>query len=340
MAKISFIASEGCIFSGISGLIDSFSIAGLWHSGKNGSNNAPLFETEILSPDGKPFHVSGGFQVRPDGSFMDVRQTDMVIIPPFLPNVEPVPGNMRDMLDWIIARYAQGIPVAALCTGAFVLAETGLLNGRIATTNWFLARLFRSRYPEVLLKPERILTEDRGLICSGAVSAFYHLGLYIIEMFGSADLASKCSKALLVDSARTSQASYVIFNVCKTHGDEQVLESQQWMEDHLSENMSMENLATQAGISPRHFIRRFRKATGETPLNYLQKIRIEKARKILENAPDTVDEITCAIGYENSSTFRKLFKKYTGLSPREYRSRFARPGDRQKRPSVSGNPPI
>jgi transcriptional regulator GlxA family with amidase domain len=324
VAKISFIVADGCGFSGISGLIDSFMIANLWHTANIGKKTEALFETEILSPDGKAFCVSGGYKITPDGSFMDLEKTDLIVIPPFLPNVELLRENAKDLLDWITTRYAQGVSIVALCTGTFVLAETGLLDGRLATTNWIFARLFRRRYPKVLLKPERILTQDKGLICSGAVSAFYNLGLHIIETFGSPELASQCSKALLVDSSRVSQASYAIFNAYKGHGDDGILKAQQWMEAHLTENMSMENLAGQVGISPRHFIRRFKKATGESPLNFLQLMRIETAKKILETRPDTVDEITRFIGYENSSTFRKLFKKYTGLSPREYRNKFTR----------------
>jgi transcriptional regulator GlxA family with amidase domain len=324
MAKISFIAADGCGFSGISGLIDSFSIANLWHSANTGKKTEPLFEMEILSPNGKAFCVNGGYQITPDGSFMDIKKTDLIIIPSFLPNVELLRENAKDMLDWIMARYEHGVSIAALCTGSFVLAETGLLDGRLATTNWIYARLFRRRYPKVLLKPERILTQDNGLICTGAVSAFYNLGLHFIEVFGSSELASQCSKALLVDSNRISQSSYVIFNAYKGHGDDKILKAQQWMEFHLTEYVNMENLAEHVGISPRHFIRRFKKATSESPLNYLQQMRIEKAKKILETRTDTVDEITQAIGYENSSTFRKLFKECTGLSPREYRNKFTR----------------
>jgi transcriptional regulator GlxA family with amidase domain len=324
MAKISFIAADGCGFSGISGLIDSFSIANLWHSANTEKKTEPLFEMEILSPNGKAFCVNGGYQITPDGSFMDIKKTDLIIIPSFLPNVELLRENAKDMLDWIMARYEHGVSIAALCTGSFVLAETGLLDGRLATTNWIYARLFRRRYPKVLLKPERILTQDNGLICTGAVSAFYNLGLHFIEVFGSSELASQCSKALLVDSNRISQSSYVIFNAYKGHGDDKILKAQQWMEFHLTEYVNMENLAEHVGISPRHFIRRFKKATSESPLNYLQQMRIEKAKKILETRTDTVDEITQAIGYENSSTFRKLFKECTGLSPREYRNKFTR----------------
>lgn len=324
MAKISFLASDGCQFSGISGLIDSLGIASLANTHSSGGKTDPIFKTEILTPDGKPFQTSAGFEIRPDASMADIRQTDMIIIPPFLPNAEFLSATSKNMLDWIVERYEDGIPVAALCTGTFVLAETGLLNGRMATTNWLYAKLFRQRFPKVILRPDRILTHDKGLICSGAVSAFFNLGLYIIETFGSRELASRCSKIFLVEPGRDSQASYAIFNVLKEHGDEGIRKAQQWMEYHLTENISMENLASEVGISQRHFIRRFRNATGESPLNYLQRIKIEKAKDMLENRRDTIDEITRNIGYEDSSAFRKVFRKYTGLSPREYRDKFTR----------------
>lgn len=324
MTKISFIVSTGCCFSGISGLIDSFNIANIWHATNTKKPGAQLFETELLSPDGKPFRVSGGFQVMPDGCFADRMQSDVIVVPSFLPNVELLSNNARDMLGWIVKQYDQGASVAALCTGTFVLAETGLLDNRLATTNWLYARKFRRRYPKVHLKPDQILTKDKGLICSGTMTAFYNLGLHLIESFGSPELSSLCSKSLLVDINRTSQASYTVFNVYKGHGDEGIMKAQEWMESHFPETISMEQLARQVGISPRHFIRRFKKATGESPLNYLQQMRIETAKNILETRNITVDEITQAIGYENSSTFRKLFKTFTGLSPREYRDKFFR----------------
>jgi transcriptional regulator GlxA family with amidase domain len=332
VVKISFIAVEDCVFSGISGLFDSFAIANLRHSANTGKEAEPLFATEILSADGKALAVNGGFQITPHGSYRDLGRTDIIILPPFLPpHIDAQPKKNRSLLAWITARHQQGAVIAAVCTGTFVLAETGLLDGRLATTNWVFARHFRRRFPKVLLHPERILTEDDGLICTGAASAFYNLGLHIIENFASPELASQCAKVLLVDANRLSQASYSIFSTPKGHGDDGILKAQKLMESHLGENLSMENLAGQVGISPRHFIRRFKKATGESPLQYLQQIRIEKAKKIMETGPDTVEEITRAIGYENSSTFRKIFKKFNGLSPREYRDKFARQGERIRR---------
>jgi len=324
MVNITFIVDTGCIFSGISGLIDSFNIANIWHATNTGEWLEPLFTTRILSQDGKAVKVSGGFQIIPEGGFQDFEQTDVVVVPPYLPNADLLAANATSLLDWIIARYEQGTTIASVCTGSFVLAETGLLDGKLATTHWFYAKLFKRRYPKVVLDSDKVLTQDKGLICSGSVSAFYYLGLHLIESFASSLLATQCSKSLLVDPSKASQASYAVFNGHKDHGDKDILRAQKLMESNYADAIKMEDLARQVGISPRHFIRRFKKVTNETPLSYLQQIRIERAKDYLENTSETVNEITQVIGYENSSSFRKLFKEATSLSPSEYRSRFTR----------------
>lgn len=326
MAHITFIVDTGCQFSGISGLIDSFTIANRWHAANTGDWLEPLFTTHIVSRDGKAVQVSGGFQVMPEGALQDCRQTDVIVVPPYLPSADLLPANAAPLLDWIVARYEQGVTLASVCTGSFVLAETGLLDGRLATTHWLYAKLFKRRYPKVLLEPDRVLTRDQGLICSGSVSAFYYLSLHLIESFGSSQLAAQCAKSLLVDPGKASQSSYAVFNVHKGHGDQEILRAQEIIEAHSAGEISMKDLAKKVGISPRHFIRRFKKATDETPLGYLQQIRIERAKDYLETTLETVNGITQVIGYENSSSFRKLFKDATGLSPSEYRSRFARRG--------------
>ncbi|OGR25098.1 MAG: hypothetical protein A2277_05770 [Desulfobacterales bacterium RIFOXYA12_FULL_46_15] len=324
MVNIAFIVDNGCLFSGVSGLIDSFNIANRWHSANTGEWLNPLFTTQILSQDGGAVKVSGGFQVMPEGSFQNFTKPDVVVVPPYLPNADFLPGISAPLLDWIVARYEQKTTIASVCTGSFVLGETGLLDDRRATTHWFFTKLFKRRYPKVLLEPDKVLTQDKGLICSGSVSAFYHLGLHLIENFGSSHLAAQCSKSLLVDPSKASQATYAMLNVHKSHGDKAILFAQEFIESKFADTIKMEALAKQVGISPRHFIRRFKKATDETPLRYLQQIRIEKAKNYLETTSVTVNEITQGIGYENSSSFRKLFKEATGLSPSEYRSRFAR----------------
>ena len=324
MARMTFLAAEGCLFSGITGLIDAFSIANLWYRSLDKERSDSLFETEIVTLKGDMVSAYGGIRVHPDGALEDVNQTDLILIPAFFPVDQPLTQKVGEISEWLIDRYRRRTKIAAMCTGTFMLAETGLLDGKIATTNWQFARRFQRRYPKVHLRMDRILTEEARLICTGAVTAMYNLGLHLIRAFGSEELASVCSKALLVDPNRESQSPYSIFSARKDHGDASILEAQEWMQEHYADNIAIDAIAKEAGISPRHFKRRFRKATGESPLGYLQNLRMESAKRRLETTLDNINEITFRIGYEDSSTFRRLFKRYTGISPREYRDKFSR----------------
>jgi transcriptional regulator GlxA family with amidase domain len=327
MARMTFLAAEGCLFSGISGLIDAFSIANLWYRALNKGGSDSLFETEIVTVAGETVRAYGGIRVHPDGALEDVNQTDLILIPAFLPVGEPLTQKVGEISEWLIDRYRRETDIAAMCTGTFLLAESGLLDGKIATTNWQFARRFRRRYPKVHLMMDRILTEEAGLTCTGAATSMYNLALHLIRTFGSEEVASVCAKALLVDPNRDSQAPYLVFSARKNHGDADVLKAQEWMEEHYSDPIPIDAIAGKTGISPRHFKRRFKKATGESPLGYLQNLRMEAAKKRLETTLDNVNDITFQIGYEDSSTFRRLFKRYTGISPREYRDKFSRSRD-------------
>ncbi len=310
--------------SGITGLIDTFSIANLWHQSINQDTSKELFQMETVTTSGKPITARGGILIQADKSIDEVKNTDLILIPPFMPHLAPFPDRKDRVMSWMIDCHKQKIPIGAMCTGSFVLAETGLLDGKIATTNWHFAKLFQKRYPKVRLKPEQIVTEDHGLMCSGATLATFNLGLHIIKMFGSYDLASICAKALLIDPNRKSQASYAIFKSQTNHGDQGIVKAQKWMDAHYAEDIAIDEIANQVAISPRNFQRRFKKATGESPLSYLQQLRVEAAKNRLETTQDSINEITWQVGYEDSSTFRRLFKKYTGLSAREYRNKFSR----------------
>ncbi len=323
MAMIVFWAGDGCLFSGISGLMDAFSIANLWHRAMDPEGADPLFETRVVTTDGKPARAYGGIEFKPAGDLSAVARPDFIIVPPYLPHVVPLPAKSDPLYDWIRHHYGRRTQVGTMCSGTFLLAETGLLDGRIATVNWHFARMFKERYPRVRLKPELIMSADEGLICTGATTAMFHLALYMINLFGSRELAAICSKVLLVDPSRHSQSPYMISDFKKNHGDAAVLTAQRQMEARFAENLQIDTLAGEAGLSPRHFKRRFKQATGEAPLGYLQKVRIEQAKQRLETTRDTMNEITWQIGYEDSSSFRRLFKRFTGLAPREYRDKFS-----------------
>jgi len=321
--KITFLVAENCLASGISGLIDTFTIANLWQMELTGSRE-PLFTTELVSVDGKPVVSNGCIHLIADKSIHYTENAEYIILPPFLPVPEPNSPDMRELKHWIVNSHGAGTPIAAICTGSFLLAETGLLNGREATTNWQFARKFNRRYPKVRLRPEKIITEDNGLICTGAATSNFNFGLALIEKYGSRELAGVCSKALLIDPNRTSQAPYFMEYTENHHTDTAVAKAQRFFETNYAQITSIDQIAQHVCLSPRHFKRRFKKATGDSPLSYLQNIRVELAKKKLESTLDSIDEITQQIGYENSSTFRRLFKRYTSLSPREYRDKFAR----------------
>ena len=325
MPGISFVLYEHCLSSTITALIDAFSICNSLceDSGRsNGQASSSLFDMKIAAVAKKPVLTNGGVWIQPDATFGEIKKSDLIIIPPRLFARQPNDVELAHILPWLKKNYQQGVRIGTLCTGSFVLAMTGLLDNKIATTNWLYVNKFRRQFPKVILKPERILTEDDGLICSGAITAMYNLALYAIEIFGSAELSRKCARILLVDHNRKSQQPYMAANFHRNHGDRQILAGQRWFEKNFARQFSIDDVANFVGLSPRHFKRRFKQATGENPLRYLQQIRLEKAKSMLETGPENIETITNEVGYEDSRTFRRLFKKYTSLSPREYRDRF------------------
>lgn len=326
MAHITLLAYPDCSMSSIIAPMDAFAMANLWyrHARTDAVSATDLFSWDIVSMDGNPVKGYGNVLVTPGRAIHEITDTDVVILPGFLPPLQFIGAVPPRLSAWLRERHERGSMIGTSCTGTFFLAETGLLNDRIATTNWAFARYFQKCYPRVRLKPERILTEDNGLLCSGAVTSFLDLSLFLIERFGSGDLSAQCAKALLVDPNRRDQSPYVVFDYQKGHADEKVLTAQQRMEENFDRRISLDGLASELGISSRHFKRRFKSATGDSPLTYLQRVRIEAAKRKLETTRENITEITWQVGYADSNSFRRLFRKYTGLSPREYRERFTR----------------
>ncbi len=321
--KFTFLITEDCFSSGIVGLLDTFGVANLWHQKLTGCREN-RFEVELVSVDGEPVISNGCIELRVHKTITEADNTEYIILPP----VWPSPKMGRQLTDtvrnWLVRNKKAAVPIAAVCTGSFLLAETGLLDGHLATTNWQFARKFQHMFPKVILKPEMILTEEDGLICTGAATAYLNLSLSLIHRYGSEDLAKVCAKALLIDPNRTSQAPYFLERHKVKHNDKAILKAQQFMENNYGEVKTINEIASYVGISSRHFKRRFKQATGDSPLTYLQNIRINLAKKKLESTLDSIEEITQQIGYENAGTFRRLFKNRTSLSPREYRDKFSR----------------
>ena len=206
MASICLWVGEGCLVSSITTLLDAFSIAGLWHKAAAGDHAPLLFDPKIVTTDGQPVTAYGNIRIQADLAISDVTRTDCVVISPLLPNITPMPPDIAALARWLKDLKQRGTTIATVCTGTFILAETGLLDGKQATTNWQYARLFKKQYPDVRLESDYMLTQDDNIICTGAATAVYNLAIHLIRQYGSQKLAAACAKALLVDPNRVSQA--------------------------------------------------------------------------------------------------------------------------------------
>jgi transcriptional regulator GlxA family with amidase domain len=224
-------------------------------------------------------------------------------------------------MPWLRTQFRTGATIAAVCSGSFLVAESGLLDHRPATTTWWLAPLFERRFPRVALDSSSMLTDADRIICCGTGMSHVDLGLYLVERYGSQELARLCAKYVVLDSRRRSQAPYTILNHIRTY-DPVVLRAEKWIKANLRRNITVEEIAKHVAVSQRTLLRHFKESTGGSPLGFVQKVRIETSKALLENTRMRVDEIVGRVGYTDDGAFRRLFKKHTNMSPREYRIRF------------------
>jgi transcriptional regulator GlxA family with amidase domain len=251
---------------------------------------------------------------------------------PGSPDIIVVPGSLTAPLSvedvapyarWLADRHAQGATLASNCGGAFVLAATGLLDGRPATTHWFFADRFRERFPRVLLDTDKIVIEDGDLITAGGLMAWTDLGLRIVDrIFGPATMAWT-GRFMLIDPAGREQRHYSSFAPRLTHGDEPILKVQHWLQARGGRAVTVADMAREIAMEERTFLRRFKAATGMKPIEYIQHLRIGKARELLEFTRRSIEQIAWSVGYEDAAAFRRLFQRLIGLSPGDYRHRFA-----------------
>lgn len=321
--KITIYAFNNATSSGITGPMDMFRSAGTLWNYLQGLAPKPYFDITVASFDGKPVKCSNELMIKPHRSIKSVTKTDLIIIPGIMSNkVEETLKEQKKIFGWLKKQHQKGTLIASVCTGAFILAEAGLLNGKQATTHWVHATNLQKKYPQIKVHAEKMITDEGTILCAGGASAGCELSLYLIKKFCGREVALECSKSFLVDMQRTSQVPYTVLTGKKEHGDEQIKKIQQWIDDHYSEHFTLDKLAQKFGMSSRNFKRRFKQATGHTPIDYLQLSRLEAAKRFLETTKQGVEEIIFKIGYEDASSFRKLFKNRTGLSPKDYRNKF------------------
>jgi transcriptional regulator GlxA family with amidase domain len=282
----------------------------------------PVFNVQLVGLTNEVKLHNGSFTVHVDTVINDLKRTDIVFIPALIGDMKSGLEKNKDFIPWIIRQYNQGAEVASLCIGAFLLASTGLLNGKKCSTHWRSANEFRNMFPEVELVDDRIITEEQGLYSSGGANSYWNLLLYLLEKYTDREIAIIASKVFAVEIDRKTQSPFIMFNGQKGHEDESVRQAQEFIEKNVSEKITVEELATRFAVGKRNFERRFKKATNNTPVEYIQRVKIEAAKKGLETSRKNVNEVMYEVGYSDTKAFRTVFKKITGLSPADYRNKY------------------
>lgn len=324
MHTVTVIGFNGALASAITGMIDLLRLAGVTWARIRGEEPKPLFRTRLVTASGEPCRCINGLTLVADGSWVDIPPSDVVIVPTIGGPIERILADNQELTGWLAQQPRHGTLMASNCTGAFLLAESGLLDNREATTHWGYSDQFRRRYPAISCRPEKLVTVDGPIACAGGGVAWWDLGVYLVERFGGPQVARELTKAFVIDVGRTSQAPYSALQAKRYHNDPAILTLQDWLDGHFQHPVALDTLCDISGLTQRSLIRRFKAATGDSPTTYLQLLRIEAARQRLETSSLSVEQITHAAGYEDVSSFSRLFKKHTGLSPGAYRARFRR----------------
>jgi transcriptional regulator GlxA family with amidase domain len=266
--------------------------------------------------------VNGLLTIAPQASISSVRKTDLIIVPAISANFQKPDKSNIELVDWIKDHYKNGAEVASMCTGAYLLASTGLLNKKMCSIHWNAADNFRRLFPEVILKTDKLITDENGIYTNGGGYSFLNLILYLVEKYYDRQTAIYCSKIFQVEIDRHTQSAFTIFSGQKSHGDEIIKKAQAFIEDNFYEKISVESLSQKFAVGRRNFDRRFIKATGNTPIEYLQRVKIESAKKALETTRKTINEVMYEVGYSDVKAFREVFRKITGMSPLEYKNKY------------------
>ncbi len=281
-----------------------------------------VFTIELAGVSEQSDFVNGLLTVIPQTNISSVQKTDLVIIPAIQGAFRQLHKENIIMVNWMQEQYKKGAELACMCTGAYLLASTGLLDNRSCSIHWNAVDNFRNLFPKVILKAEKLITDEQGIYTNGGGYSFLNLLIYLVEKYYDRQTAIYCSKIFQIDIDRQTQSDFVIFTGQKTHGDEVVKKAQAYIESNFYEKISMENLSKKLAVGRRNFDRRFIKATGNTPVEYLQRVKVESAKKAFETSRKTINEIMYEVGYADVKAFREVFRKITGMSPLEYKNKY------------------
>ena len=322
--KVVIAGFHGALASAITGIFDLLSLAGVTWNRIQQQPIQRLFTVQIASEDGHVIQCINGLNLNAHLAYDEIDHVDVLVIPTIGAAIVPILEQHKALITLIQRMDQQNCMIAGNCTGSFFLAEAGILAQRTATTHWGFEHEFRVRYPQVKLCPEQMISRDGHIYTAGGGLAWFDLGLHFIERFYGFEIAIETAKAFVIDYQRNSQLSYALLRVAKPHQDQLIQRIQMFLVEHLSDHITLDELATRFNLTTRTLIRRFKAALDLPPNRYIQAMRMEAAQKRLEQTEQSIEQIMHAVGYQDPSSFRRLFCKHTGLTPLAYRRRFSR----------------
>jgi transcriptional regulator GlxA family with amidase domain len=283
---------------------------------------SPLFNIELVGLTKETPLIRGMYTIRTDRTIREVTKTDLIIIPAIDGNLNVAIEENSALIPWITQQYKAGAEVASLCVGAFLLASTGLVDGKKCATHWVAANEFRKMFPGVNLVTERVVTDENGIYTSGGAYSYLTLVLYLIEKYAGREAAVFCAKIFAIDIDRSTQSPFMMFSGQKEHEDEPIKNAQTYIENNFHQKITVDELASMFSLSRRNLERRFKRATSNTVVEYIQRVKIEAAKMSLESSRENVNEVMYKVGYTDTKAFRTTFKKITGISPIQYRTKY------------------
>lgn len=283
-----------------------------------------LFNVQLAGLSRETPVCDGIYNVYTESLVHDIPKTDLIIIPALTGDMKKNMEDNEEFIPWIVKQYKAGAEVASLCVGAFLLASTGLINGRKCATHWMAANDFRRMFPDVNLVEDKIITDENGIYSSGGAFSYLNLILYLVEKYAGREIAIFCSKAFQIDIQRDSQSPFIMFKGQKEHEDDVIKQTQEFIEKNVQEKVTVDQLASMFALGRRNLERRFKKATSNTVVEYMQRVKIEAAKMSLETSRENVNEVMYKVGYTDTKAFRTTFKRITGLSPVQYRNKYNR----------------
>jgi transcriptional regulator GlxA family with amidase domain len=323
MKHITIIVPDGqSNLSTIASIVGAYEIFvhanGFW---KQSGREEP-YKVQLAGISGRTEVYDGVFSVSPQLNVAEIKKTNLIIVPSLARDFQKAVKGNQLLIDWIGAQYRNGSEVASICNGVFLLASSGMLDGKNCATHWSAAETFRNLFPKVNLQADKLITDEDGIYTNGGAYSFLNLLVYLVEKYFDRQTAIFCSKVFQIELDRQSQSAFSIFKGQKQHEDEVIRKAQDYIESRVDEKISMEELSSKFAIGRRNFDRRFIKATGNTPVEYSQRVKIEAAKKSFETTRKTINEVMYEVGYSDIKAFREVFRKITGLSPLEYRNKY------------------